>query len=119
ALMCGEARRDLEVEVRGDGQRVLSFSSAPVHDAAGRLAGGVVVFRDVTTRRDVERLKDELLSIAWHDLRTPTTVLKGQAQLMQRELRRGSMDVAKLDERVDRMVNRAEGLGRLLHLLVD
>jgi signal transduction histidine kinase len=119
ALMRGEARRDIEVEVHGDGQRVLSFSSAPVHDAAGQLSGGVVVFRDVTTRRDVERLKDELLSIASHDLRTPTTVLKGQAQLMQRELRRGTLNAAKLGERVDMMVNHADRLGRMLNLLLD
>jgi signal transduction histidine kinase len=119
ALVRGEARRDLEVEVHGDGQRVLSFSSAPVHDAVGQLAGGVVVFRDVTTRRDVERLKDELLSIASHDLRTPTTVLKGQAQLMQRELRRGNLDAAHLGERVDLIVQHADRLGRMLNMLLD
>jgi len=119
ALVRGEARRDIEVEVHGEGQRVLSFSSAPVHDAAGQLAGGVVVFRDITTRRDVERLKDELLSIASHDLRTPTTVLKGQAQLMQRELRRGNLDSAKLGERVELIVSHADRLGRMLNLLLD
>ncbi|HEY3058485.1 MAG TPA: ATP-binding protein [Chloroflexota bacterium] len=118
-LILGEARRDLEVDVYGDGRRVLSFDSAPIRDTAGHLAGGEVVFRDITTRRDVERLKDELLSIASHDLRTPATVLKGQAQLMQRALRRGIVDRDELNERADMMVEHADRLGHMLNLLLD
>jgi signal transduction histidine kinase len=119
SLIRGEAQRDLEVEVHGEGRRVLSFSSAPIRDAAGQLAGGVVVFRDVTSRRDVEQMKDELLSIASHDLRTPVTVLKGQAQLMQRELRRGIVEPGRLSDRVDLIVQHADRLGRMLNLLLD
>jgi signal transduction histidine kinase len=119
SLSRGEACRDVEIDVNGDGRRVLSFSSAKISDAAGEQAGGVVVFRDVTTQRDVARLKDELLSIASHDLRTPVTVLKGQAQLMQRFLRRGDLDPANMEERVDLMVQSADRLARMLNLLLD
>ena len=92
ALGSGEARRDIEVELNIEGRRVLSFSSSPLADAQGQHAGGVVVFRDVTSERDVARMKDELLSIASHDLRTPVTVMKAQAQLMQRALRQGQVE---------------------------
>jgi len=119
ALVRGEASRDVEVDVLSDGRKVLSFSSAPVRDAAGQFAGGVVVFRDVTTRRDVERLKDELLSIASHDLRTPATVLKGQAQLLQRFVRRGEIDPKQIAERADLMAEQADRLGRMLNVLLD
>jgi signal transduction histidine kinase len=119
ALACGEACRDVEVDVSSDGRRVLSFSSAKINDAAGKQAGGVVVFRDVTSQRDVARLKDELLSIASHDLRTPVTVLKGQAQLMQRFLQRGELSKANLQERLDMILQSTDRLTRMLTLLLD
>jgi class 3 adenylate cyclase/PAS domain-containing protein len=58
ALQHAESVRDLEVEL-GE-SRVLSFTSAPIQ-IAGRLAGGVIVFRDVTERHEIERLKDQML----------------------------------------------------------
>lgn len=120
ALQRGESMRDMEVELNSDGRRVLSFSSSPVCDAGGQLAGGVVVFRDVTTQRDIARLKDELLSVASHDLRTPVTVLKCEAQLIQRALRQGDENkLARLDQRVDMIVEQADRLTRMLNLLLD
>src|SRR3989449_4232860 len=45
--------------------------------------GGVVVnAHDITERKEVERLKDELISVVSHELRTPLTSLRGFAQLM-------------------------------------
>jgi two-component system phosphate regulon sensor histidine kinase PhoR len=121
ALANGEARRDIEVELNSEGRRVLSFSSSPLFDACGKPAGGVVVFRDVTSQRDVARLKDELLSIASHDLRTPVTVMKAQAQLMQRALQRLDQPVEpdKLCERVQLMIDQADRLTRMLNQLLD
>ncbi|HEY3064009.1 MAG TPA: hypothetical protein VGL99_33985 [Chloroflexota bacterium] len=42
--------------------------------------------RDVTGRRQVEELKDEVLSIASHDLRVPVAVIKAQAPLLARTI---------------------------------
>jgi len=119
ALRRGEALQDIEVEVRSGGMRALSFSSAPLFDTAGQLAGGIIVFRDVTNQRDVARLKDELLSIASHDLRTPVTIVKAQAQLMQRALQRGVATPATLAARADLIVEQTDRLARMLNLLLD
>jgi signal transduction histidine kinase len=119
ALMHGEAQRTLEVEITGDGRRVLSFSSAAFRDPAGNLAGGVVVFRDVTTERDVARLKDELLSMASHDLRTPAAVVKLQAQLAKRELQADELDTSKLVDRVDMILDQTNRFNNMLNLLMD
>jgi signal transduction histidine kinase len=119
ALRNGEAHRDLEVELLSQGRRVLSFSSAPLYDAAGHLAGGVVVFRDVTSQRDVARLKDELLSMTSHDLRTPVTILKAQAQLMQRALDQNTATPARFSDRLGMMVEQADRLTDMLNRLLD
>jgi signal transduction histidine kinase len=116
ALRRGEARRDTEVEVNANGRRVLSFSGAPIAEPSGAHAGGVVVIRDVTSERDIARLRDDLLSIASHDLRTPATVLKIQAQMLKREL--GSENV-KAVERVQMMLEQTDRLSNMLNLLLD
>lgn len=119
ALRRGEPADQLEVELSSQGRRVLSFSSAPLCDASGQLDGGVVVFRDISTERDVARMKDDLLSIASHDLRTPATVLKVQAQMMRRELDQQVATPDKLSARVEVMLQQADRLGNMLNLLLD
>jgi signal transduction histidine kinase len=64
-------------------------------------------------------LKDELLSIASHDLRTPVTIVKAQAQLMQRALQRGVATPATLAARADLIVEQTDRLARMLNLLLD
>jgi PAS domain S-box-containing protein len=44
--------------------------------------GIVVNSRDITERKEVERLKDELVSTVSHELRTPLTSLRGFSELM-------------------------------------
>ena len=116
ALHFGEERRDVEVEVNAGGRRVISFSGAPIADGSGGHAGGVIVIRDVTSERDIARLRDDLLSIASHDLRTPATVLKIQAQMLQRELRG---DNPRAAERVQMMLAQTDRLSNMLNLLLD
>jgi PAS domain S-box-containing protein len=48
----------------------------------GSAVGAVVVFRDVTQRREVDRLKDEFVSMVSHELRTPLTAIRGALGLM-------------------------------------
>ncbi|QQS44208.1 hypothetical protein IPM65_01220 [Candidatus Roizmanbacteria bacterium] len=44
----------------------------------------VLNFRDVTSRIRLEQLKDEFLSIASHELKTPLTTVKGYIQLLEK-----------------------------------
>jgi PAS domain-containing protein len=49
----------------------------------------LVVHQDVTALKEAEYLKDEFISIAAHELRTPIAVLKGFAQTLLLQTRRG------------------------------
>lgn len=72
----------------GDTQdRYLSISSAPIRDAAGQIVAAVNVARDVTETKEVDRLKDEFISVASHELKSPLTVVKGYAQILLQRLR--------------------------------
>ncbi len=119
AIRHGETLRDLEIEILGEGKQVLSFSCAPLRDTDGPSDGGVIVFRDVTGRREVERIKDEVLSIASHELKAPITLIKGKAQLLQRQLALGRATTEYVEEGLAAIVRGSDHLVELMDLLLD
>jgi K+-sensing histidine kinase KdpD len=74
--------------------------------------------RELRVREDAALLKEEFLSSAAHDLRTPLTVVLGQAELLERRLARdpgGAVDPAG----VGRIVREARRLRDLVTELLD
>jgi PAS domain S-box-containing protein len=118
-LRRGQAPTTIEVELRGQGRRFLSFSGTALFDPYGVPTGGILVVRDITGPHEVERMKDEMLLIASHDLRLPVTVIKTQAQLLQRDIRRDLASLDTLDAGLVTIVGQADRLAGLLSLLFD
>lgn len=84
-----EALRDSSVTTaeedayrRADGQTFpVEVTATPMASPDG-VEGSVVVFRDITQRLEVERLKSEFVSIVSHELRTPLTSIRGSLGLL-------------------------------------
>jgi diguanylate cyclase (GGDEF)-like protein/PAS domain S-box-containing protein len=77
-LRQGQKPPSIEVEVRAQGRRLLSFSGTPLTDANGALTGCLLVVRDITMRHEMERLKDERLLIASDNLTRAEADLRHQ-----------------------------------------
>lgn len=60
----------------------VSDSAAPVKDSQDHVQGAVVVFRDVTEERRIDRVKTEFVSLASHQLRTPPTIVSYYAEML-------------------------------------
>ena len=58
------------------------YDSTPIRLEGGDSGGIVVTFTDITERRQVERMKDEFVSVVGHELRTPLTSIRGSLGLM-------------------------------------
>lgn len=82
-LQDGVARRsEEEIYYRSDGTPfAVQYASSPLLDD-GRVTGAVIVFSDITARRQVERLKDQFVSMVSHELRTPLTSIQGSLGLV-------------------------------------
>ncbi len=59
----------------------VEYTSTPVRKGEA-LVGAVVSFRDITERKEVERLKNEFVSTVSHELRTPLTSIRGSLGLV-------------------------------------
>jgi PAS domain S-box-containing protein len=64
----------------------LQSSSTPVKDELDRNLGAVTVTGDLTVWVQLDKLKDEFLRVAAHELKTPVMIIKGYVQLLSREL---------------------------------
>ncbi len=102
---------------RADGQQVVAeVSATPVTAEDGTRMGAVLAVRDITSQYNVERQKDDFLSAAAHDLRTPLTSMKGRVQLLRRRAERGHLDLEIMVTELDRI---DIGLRRMTSLISE
>ncbi len=118
ALRSGASHAGMEIEL-GSGQlRVLSLG-ASVLRSKGVLQGGVIVFRDITGQRELERLREDIFAMAWHDMKTPITVIRGHAELLLRRLSCGEHERKALEADAAVIVEHTDHLAKLLTTLFD
>lgn len=89
-MSTGKPVYDHEIGVQAPERDIMyiSINAAPLFDAEGNLTGGIGTFMDVTARRMITRGKEDFISIASHELKTPVTALKASLQLLQRSYER-------------------------------
>lgn len=111
------ATAELDVYRRLDGKDVpVEVTASPLRDD-GTIRGAVVVFRDVAERREVERIKDEFVSVVSHELRTPLTSIRGALGLLESGILDG--DPAQASRMVHIALASSERLNRLVDDILD
>jgi PAS domain S-box-containing protein len=120
-----------------DGSEVpIDDSGAPIKDSKGKIAGVVLVFRDITDRKKIEQdleklfdrekalraeaetanhLKDQFFSNASHELRTPLSAIVGWIRM----LRRGTLDAPTTTAALETIERNAHAQTKLIDDLLD
>jgi signal transduction histidine kinase len=117
----GNRITNAEILVRGqDGQDVyLRVSGGPLLHPGETVAGAVFLVRDETAAIHALREREAFLSLVAHELRTPTTLIRGYTQLVLRTLEMDPNVDPVTRERVQIIDRRTEQLTDLISQLVD
>jgi PAS domain S-box-containing protein len=108
-----------------DPERVMTDDNLPLAEllaerAALAIENAKLYTEQVEARRKVEdlsRLKDEFLSIASHELRTPVTSIKGYTQLAKTLIREGDLNTSQ--EYLEIALDQIDRMSRLILELLD
>jgi PAS domain S-box-containing protein len=73
-------RRSTEIRMP-DGRTYLAMASPMT--AEGRMVGRVCILRDVTQLKEIDTLKSDFVSTVSHDLRSPLTLMRGYATMLE------------------------------------
>lgn len=86
AMKSGKPLYDFEIAIDPpDRERFyISMNAAPITGKDGKVTSGIGTFMDVTHRRKAIQQKDDFISVASHELRTPVTTLKASLQLLEK-----------------------------------
>ena len=101
------------LELLGPPARTISLRSVRIDDGR-RVVGTVVVGEDVTARRRADRLREEFIANAGHELRAPIGALAVLAEMLAKE---SSPYLAR--QLAERLLREAEGANRVVDNLVS
>jgi PAS domain S-box-containing protein len=115
----GETVSNHEIEIHHPDGRVYPIiaSGAPLRNDLGHVTGAVVAFQDISRLREVDRMKEEFVSIVSHELRTPLTSIRGSIQLVLGEP--GSVPDQEHRSLLQIALNNCERLVRIINDILD
>lgn len=103
------------------GPRSLEIASGRILGPNGEIEGVVHVLRDLTARKEIERLQDEFISLVSHELKTPLNHIKGFASTLlqedvewEREAQRDFLQT--IDQEADRLTHLVENILEMARL---
>ena len=109
------------VATMGQPERHLERTLTPVRDRERQTTGWLFVFRDISEEIELAQLREDMMHMLVHDLRSPLTVLQGSLDMMEMAIEEEKLDeVAFLEQmarrggdRMLRMVNELLDISKL------
>jgi signal transduction histidine kinase/NO-binding membrane sensor protein with MHYT domain/DNA-binding response OmpR family regulator len=115
----GKKIKGLEACIRNsaDKSRTLSIDGQQLTGQEGENLGAVIVYQDITERKEIDQMKNEFISTVSHELRTPLTSIRGSLGLIIG----GAMGAApkEMQSLLQIASNNSERLVRLINDILD
>lgn len=108
------------IVIQPDSNKVFTLSSsAPLRNESQVITGAVTVFQDITAQKSLEQQKNDFLSIASHELRTPITSIQGFAEILQSQTTDGGpLDRASL-RAINMIAEESQHLTQMIEDMLD
>ncbi len=116
-LLQGEKIKGTELQLHlPDGQKLpIMLAGGPIEDEHGKRIGAVAFFQDISTLKELERLREEWSAVVAHDLRQPISAVQLAAGLLKKE-----KDISENAKNLAEMIESgATQLQRMTHDLLE
>lgn len=114
-----ESEDNSEVELldkKGETKRHLSFYSRKITNENNEFVANMILVRDVTLEKEINRVKSEFVSNVSHELRTPLTSIRAYTEMLIDE---ESQDPETTSEYLHVILEEAERLTNLINDILD
>lgn len=108
---------EMTLTTRAGQKRVILWNIVNRFTHDGRLVEIIGVGADITAHREVERMKDEFLSVVSHELRTPLTSIRGSLGVLAGGLAAGLPERAR--QMLDVAIRNTDRLTRIINDILD
>lgn len=89
-------------------------SASPVYNENGVINGAIIIFRDISKDREIEKARDEFSSLATHQLRGPITTINAYVDLLV-----GSSLTPDQKEEVSAIEHASQSLNELVNAMLN
>lgn len=72
---------DLVITTHAGRRFTVTMTTSPIYSSDGQIAGGIALFRDISAEKAMGRQRDEFISTASHEMRTPIAAIEGYLSL--------------------------------------
>ncbi len=116
----GAQQFDFKLNLSGcQSPRIIEARSAMLRKEDGAQAGIVTIMRDVSRERELDQIKNEFISTAAHELRTPMSVIMGYIEMLMNKEQFGPFTEAKELEFLEEAYRKGEALSQIVDDLFD
>jgi len=95
------------------GNRIGKAVATGIHKDSFKLddkgIGSVILVRDITVEKEVDRMKTDFISTVSHELRTPLTSVRGFTEIIKKKLEEEIFPWFKSDKTIERSIKRIKG----------
>lgn len=105
-----------------DGRKIpIADSASPIENTQGEVIGCVLIFRDMSREREIDKAKSEFISLASHQLKTPSTAIKllterllsGNMGILTEKQKEYFNDISSSNQRMIDMINTLLNVSRI------
>jgi PAS domain S-box-containing protein len=119
AALRGRTVSDFEMVAQAPGRAPMTLivNAQPLLTSDNQRHGAIIVMRDITDRKVIERMKSEFVATVSHELRTPITSIRGSLGLLAGGVAGAMPDKAR--NLVDIALRNSDRLAHLINDLLD
>ena len=107
---------DFEWSGENDSKEIFRARTSFMVDNRGKQSGIITIFTNVTHEREIDRMKNEFISMAAHELRTPLTSIRGFSEIL---LTRDNLKQSDKTKFLGYIQDQSEVLSKIISDLLD